>query len=53
MSAEVKPLFENPPRGRERPRRRALDELIDRVAEDARRAPERYLEDAKVPAGGE
>jgi hypothetical protein len=30
-----------------------LDKVAARIAEDARRRPERYLETSEVPAGGE
>ncbi len=35
------------------PARRALDEVVARVREDAARDPRRYLESAEVPEGGE
>lgn len=31
----------------------ALAEVVDRVAKDARRAPEAYLQETLVPEGGE
>ena len=44
-------------RAREAPRptptKEALDALVHEVAEDAHRAPHRYLRETKVPAGGE
>jgi hypothetical protein len=31
----------------------ARDKVVEEVAEDARRSPEKYLRDAEVPKGGE
>lgn len=35
------------------PRRARLAEVAREIRDDARRAPERYLEQTEVPAGGE
>jgi hypothetical protein len=48
---ETPPAAPTPPGAEATPAR--LDEVVARVAESARRAPERWLRDARVAEGGE
>lgn len=55
MKSNVKVLTEQRARQPQRPNptKEALDAVVRAVALDANDQPERYLQDTKVPAGGE
>lgn len=55
MKSNVKVLTEQRARQPQRPNptKEALDAVVREVALDANDQPERYLQDTKVPAGGE